>query len=379
MAKHLVNPNAYPWPPVDDEIRAALEAVYRDGSWGKYLGPHCDDLAAAIRDEFQTEFVQLACSGTIAVELALRGVGVRPGDEVVLAAYDFPGNFRAIEAIGARPVLVDIDPANWCLDAKSLEQVEASHAEKIKAVLVSHLHGGMAPMARIMELARARGWAVVEDACQAPGAIVAGRPAGAWGDASVLSFGGSKLLTAGRGGAVLTGDAQIAQRAKIFAERGNNAFPLSELQAAVLLPQIKKLAERNRIRSKNANLLRSELEDLADVLVPLHDEGDAQPVYYKMAWRYISANVPAADSPTRRDEWIAEARSQGVPIDKGFKGFAGRSDKRCRRVGSLQTSEAAAEQTVLLHHPILLADEKVIRQTANALRRATRRFVNSKF
>src|SRR5439155_13714733 len=149
----------------------------------------------------------LACgSGTFAVELALRALKVQPGDEVALAAYDYPGNFLTLHALGARPVLVDVSPGNAVLD---VTQLAAALTPEVRAVIVSHLHGGLAPMRAITELVRSRGVAVVEDACQCPGAVVEGRPTGAWGDAGVLSFGGSKLLTAGRGGAILTPHAGI--------------------------------------------------------------------------------------------------------------------------------------------------------------------------
>ena len=79
---------------------------------------------------------------------------------------------------------------------------------------------------------------MIEDACQAPGAMLEGRRAGTFGDVGVLSFGGSKLLTSGRGGAVLTSDAHMAQRIRLYTQRGNEAYPLSEMQAAVVLPQL---------------------------------------------------------------------------------------------------------------------------------------------
>src|SRR5437868_5651821 len=94
------------WPPRDEAILAALQAAYADGSWGRYHGPHCERLRELLAEMHGTPHVWLCSSGTIAVELALRGLKVSADDEVILAAYDFPGNFRAIEAVGALPVLV---------------------------------------------------------------------------------------------------------------------------------------------------------------------------------------------------------------------------------------------------------------------------------
>src|SRR5205823_4882353 len=103
---------------------------------------------------------------------------------------------------------------------------------------------------------------VIEDAAQAPGALVQGRKAGTWGDVGVLSFGGSKLLTAGRGGAILSSCADIVQRIRAWTFRGNHINPLSELQAAVLLPQLDKLDERNQQRWQSVQLLRNYLTDV---------------------------------------------------------------------------------------------------------------------
>src|SRR6185312_16077629 len=149
-------------------------------------------------------------TGTLAVEAALRALRVGPGDEVVMAAYDYESNFLTLHALGAKPVLVDVHPANWQLDAAKLE---AAFSPQTKAVICSHLHGGLVDMPAVMALTRKHGIGVVEDAAQAPGATVEGKPAGTWGDVGTLSFGGSKLLTAGRGGAMLFRDAQIYQRA----------------------------------------------------------------------------------------------------------------------------------------------------------------------
>ena len=334
------------WPVADEDVRLALEAAYADGSWGRYDGPHGELLENRLAELQQVEHVQLCASGTLAVELALRGLKVAAGDEVILAGYDFSGNFRAIEAVGARPVLIDIEPRTWCLD---VAQLEAAMSPGTKAVIVSHLHGGLADMPRICELATRHGIAVVEDACQNPGAVVAGKPAGTWGDAGVLSFGGSKLLTAGRGGAVLTRRNDVRQRMKVFCERGNHAFPLSELQAAVLLPQVQKLADRNRRRAENVDRLLAACGDIA-ALVPLENDANrGEAVYYKLPWLYQAEQC--ADVP--RETLIAAVRAEGVALDSGFRGFTRRPASVCRKVGSLPHSTSRRRQHPALAPPRL--------------------------
>src|SRR5262249_13838403 len=147
----------------------------------------------------------------------------------------------------------DVAPGNWNLDVTRLSE---AISDRTKAVIVSHLHGGLVPMREVMAVCAARGVVVVEDAAQCPGATVQGRPAGAWGDVGVVSFGGSKLLSAGRGGALLTRRADVAQRARLVLGRGNNLVaPLSELQAAVLLPQLGMLSARHERRAASVRRL----------------------------------------------------------------------------------------------------------------------------
>lgn len=359
----LATPSEVPsWPLPDQEVLTALQRAFHDGSWGHYAGPNSEALQVALRTLSGVEHVNLCCSGTVAVELALRGLQVGPGDEVLLAAYDFPGNFRAITACGALPVLVDLSAGGVVVDP---EQLVAARSPATKAVIVSHLHGQLAPLDTIVTWAQQHGIAVVEDACQAPGATLAGRPVGAWGDVATFSFGGSKLLTAGRGGAVLTRRPEIAQRIKIHCEQGNHAYPLSELQAAVLVPQLHKLPQRHAQRRRAVARLSAALADVAG-LRPLVDREPAHdPAYYKFAL-WFDERVLLSRS---RAAFVAAVEAEGVAIGTGFRGFVQRGASRCRKVGELTHSRAAAEQIVLLHHPVLLADEATLDRVALAVRR----------
>jgi dTDP-4-amino-4,6-dideoxygalactose transaminase len=350
------------WPPDDPEIHAAIEAAVADGSWGKYHAGKCDDLAERLAALHEVAHCCLCSSGTVAVELALRGLQVAAGDEVILAGYDFAGNFRAIDAIGARPVLVDIEPASWCVDANELT---AAANDRVRAIIVSHLHGGLADMPAICKIAEAHGWAVVEDACQATAATVYGRPAGTWGDVGVLSFGGSKLLTAGRGGALLTRHPEILQRIKIYSGRGNNAYPLSELQAAVLLPQVDSLHARNQRRSDNVAYLLNRTAGLRGLMPIRINYEQSHPAFYKIAWLYD----PSALGGCPIDDFLAMACAERIPLDRGFRGFVRRGDRRCRRVGELPHATKAAEATIVLHHPILLSDRHTMDEIADGLQK----------
>ena len=309
-----------PWPPALPAVREALLAAYADGSWGRYHGPHTDRLKEQLADLTGHRHVWLCASGTIAVELALRGLGIGPGDEVILGAYDFPGNFRAIEAVGARPVLVDLAPGSYVIDPQA---IAVAVTPLTKGIIVSHLHGHLADMPALKSVAETHQLALIEDACQVPGALVANRPAGGWGDCGVLSFGGSKLLTAGRGGAVVTSRPEVWQRIKIFAERGNDAYPLSELQAAVLLAQLPQLAAWNAARRRAVAYLTDQTAHGRSLICAFEAPGEGwQSVFYKLPLRVGAGEQPQEESrqEVMRRRFIAALQAEGVAADEGFRG-----------------------------------------------------------
>lgn len=355
--KAVANPVS-DWPRTSDEVLASVSESVQSGHWGKYDGQYTQRLEETLRVFFACSEILLASSGTIAVELALRGVGVKSGDEVVLAGYDFPGNFRAIEAIGAVPVLVDVAQDSWVADAES---VVAAVSEKTTAVLVSHLHGQLVDVPEIRERLGQhsdREILIVEDACQVPGAKLKSQRCGTMGDVGVLSFGGSKLLSAGRGGAVIGNRPELVQRARVFSNRGNDAFPLSQLQAAALIPQFDSLVEFSERRCVAAGELinASALKDCDLIEVGRYVAGSA---WYKVPF--------LIDEKIDRELAIALLKAEGVPADIGFRGFAKRSSRRCRKVGELSHSIAAANRTILLHHPALLEAQQTREQIANGI------------
>ncbi|MFM9961114.1 MAG: DegT/DnrJ/EryC1/StrS family aminotransferase [Planctomycetaceae bacterium] len=355
------------WPLPDAAVEAALRRAFADGSWGQYHGRNCRELSERLATLHDCEHVVLTCSGTAAVELALRGLKLGPGDEVILSAYDFEGNFKNVLLIGAKPVLVDVDPRTGQLD---VSQLEAARSPQTKGIIASHLHGGVVPMPAVRAFADQHAIAVIEDACQMPGAIVQGRVAGAWGDVGVLSFGGSKLLTAGRGGALVTRDDGIAQRIRVHTQRGNDAYPLSELQAAVLVPQLDRLAERNRLRAENVSRLLVLLGDVAGLKCFLVAAGsgdprrayssETQPGFYKLGFWF-----DAAARGCSRDDFACAMRAKGVALDPGFRALHRTHARgRFRAVNELPNATRADESILVLHHPVLLgtaADLQAVR------------------
>jgi dTDP-3-amino-3,4,6-trideoxy-alpha-D-glucose transaminase len=237
--------------PYHDRLAEALDRVARSGRY--ILGPEVD----AFEEEFASYLGVRHCvgvaNGTDALTIALRAVGIGPGDEVVMPSFTFYATAEAALAIGARPVFCDIDARTFCVTP---ETVRAALTPRTRAIVPVHLFGNVAPVPELREL----GVPVVEDAAQAAGAELRGAKAGALGDAGTFSFFPSKNLPClGDGGAIATDDDAICEQARMlrfhgskdkvtFTHVGYNSR-LDELQAAalrVLLPELDGWTERRR-------------------------------------------------------------------------------------------------------------------------------------
>ena len=342
-----------PWPVASAAVKAALQEVVDSNTWGAYDGQSIVDLQTSLQQSFGCAHSMLCCSGTMAVELALRGVGVKPDTEVVLAGYDFPGNFRAIEAVGAKPVLVDVVEGGWIVDPAN---VVSAIGKPTSAILVSHLHGQLLDVEALRKTLP-DSIPIVEDCCQVPGAVFNGQVCGSFGDVSAFSFGGSKLLSSGRGGALLSNDESIIRKAQLFGARGNEAFPLSQLQATVLVPQLSELSQRNVDRQTAVEtIVESVAKSCGSFLT--RPETQTASAWYKLPW--LLRDV------VDREVVLARLQAEGVPVDVGFRGFAKRTGRRCRKVGELPNAIRAASQTILMHHPALLEPADTRQQIISA-------------
>ncbi|MEM6472523.1 MAG: DegT/DnrJ/EryC1/StrS family aminotransferase [Planctomycetota bacterium] len=344
------------WPPDWPEVRAAVEVALREGTWGRYRGPAALELrrvlASITREsvgdvqqgvdmarEPDAEHCRLVSSGSLGVELALRGLGIQAGDRVAVCGYDYPGNVRAIEAAGARPVLIDADPNGNSLCPRKLAKMADSRPQDVQAVIVSHLYGVPAHVAEISEICRQYEWSLVEDACQTPGGIIEGRPAGGWGDAGVLSFGGSKPLTAGCGGALISKSPQIHSRLNRWCDRPSDSTALSEMQATLLLPQLARLPECDSIRHETIQAILSQVPWTSSRLC-----GPPPSITcYKLAWLI-----------DERERLVNELIDRGIPAGVGYRSM--HRSRRFDRFESLRRSIELGERVVVLDHRALLAE-----------------------
>jgi len=239
-------------------------------------------------------------SGTDALLLALKAVGVKAGDEVITSAFSFVASGTTIVMAGATPVFVDVDPATYNLDPA---RVERAISPRTRAIVPVHLYGQPAAMDAVCDLARARGLAVVADAAQAVGAAYGGRPVAAWGDASTLSFYPTKNLGGcGDGGMVLTTRDDVAERVRLLRDHGaprrythvelGGCSRLDELQAALLRVKLRRLPEWNERRRAIARHYSTALAGLP-LGLPI-ERAPARHVYHQYTVRSAKREALAA-------------------------------------------------------------------------------------
>lgn len=260
-----------------EEVEAARRVILSGQlAGGREVAALEEELAALLGVR---EVVAVA-NGTAALELALRALGIGPGDEVITTSFSFFATAASILNAGATPVLVDVDPRTGNLDPRAAADAVTP---RTAALVPVHLYGRPCDMDALTALARRHGLALIEDACQALGARYAGRPAGTFG-VGCFSFHGSKNVGCGEGGAVAVSDRAVARRIRALRNHGSERrhvhahvssnLRLSDLQAAVLRVQLTRLDEVTRRRRELASLYDELLVPAAVVRPPAND-----PVY----------------------------------------------------------------------------------------------------
>lgn len=253
------------------------------------------------KNYINSEYALLMSSGFGAITCALIGLGIGPGDEVIVPGYTYIATALAVTSVGAIPVIADIDET-LTIDAK---EVEKKITKNTKAIIPVHIQGFPCDMDAICEVAKKHGIAVVEDACQADGGQYKGHYLGTIGDAGAFSFNYYKVITAGEGGALVTNNRKIFERALIFHDSaavaffgsqlddtseqvfGGTEFRTSDITGAILREQLKKLPGIISDLHKNKSALIEKLSD-SSLVAPSHDsEGDCATT---LALRFGSAD-----------------------------------------------------------------------------------------
>jgi dTDP-3-amino-3,4,6-trideoxy-alpha-D-glucose transaminase len=296
-------------PELLEELLGTVRMVAEQGAFT--LGTAVEEFEREFADYCETDFAVGVSSGTEALVLALRALDIAPGDGVLVPSNSFIATAEAVSAVGAVPVMMDVDPDTHLVTA---EIVQRHLTPGVRCVIPVHLYGGTVDMDPIVELAREAGIYVIEDACQAHGARYLGRRVGTLGHLGCFSFYPAKNLGAwGDGGAVVTADPALAARVKLLRSHGEGpryhhqliggTARLDALQAAILRRKLRRLDGWNADRRRIGEQLRMELADWVDPVHPAFAAADH--VYHLFV-------VRSDDRDELRDQLAARGIASGI-------------------------------------------------------------------
>lgn len=355
---------------IADEITIALQKVLDNSAFagGSFVAQFEKEFAAFC----QSESAIGVGSGTAALWAALKGLGIGDGDEVITTPNTFIATAEAISLCCARPVFVDINEQTYNIDPELIEKAITS---KTKAIIPVHLYGQMAEMDSIMEIARAHGLYVIEDACQAHGAEYKGRRAGSIGDAGCFSFYPGKNLGAyGEAGAVVTNITELAEKIRVFRDHGQKQkyyhsiigwnARMDGFQGAVLSVKLKLLPEWNEARRNNARLYNELLAGADGVIIPVEAEY-AKHIYHIYAIRAKNRDA-LINALARKDVFCGIHYPVPLHLQDAYKplGYS---------KGSFPVAERCAEELVSLPMFSELTQEqiqKVVKEIRHFLKRS---------
>lgn len=381
------------WPQATEHCRENVLDALDSGNWCR--GPWIDRLEEAFADYHDADHAIAVSNGTVAIELALRAVGVEPGDEVIVPSYSFIASASAVPAVGAIPRFADTDPATYNLDP---DAVSDRITDETVGIVGVHFAGYPMDLDELLPICEEHDLFLIEDCAHAQGSEWKGEKVGTFGAFGTFSFQESKSLPCGEGGIVVTDDDVLAERAatmqnvgRSHGETGYRHYALSsnsrlsELQAALAVAQLEKLPEENEIREANEALLVDELEDVDGVHTKPRDDRITARGYCVENVRYD----PDAFGGLSRDRFVEAMREEGVPVFDGYEvpiyrqpAFFRDQVRRLLPPGvdvpdyrnlHLPGAERLCRENVAYTHRVLLADEEGILTIPDAIRKIRRR------
>lgn len=364
------------WPHFsEDEIAAAIE-VLRSGRVNYWTGEHGRKFEQEFAAASGCKYAVAVANGTVALELALRSLGIGPGDEVIVPSRTFIASASCVAISGARPVFADVDRDSQNITAAA---IEAALTPATRAIIAVHLAGWPCEMKAILELARSKNLLVIEDCAQAHGATCCAKTVGSFGDAAAFSFCQDKIMTTGgEGGMLVTNDSKIYERAWAFKDHGKNYtrsraingngscrrlhnsvgtnWRMTEVQAAIGRRQLLKVPDWHQQRRRNAEILCARLSRLRALRIPVPPNHIDHAFY-----RFYAFLRPEMLKPEwNRDRILHEVSSRGVPCSNGGSGelYLEQAFASSRPAERLTVCHELAETSLaFLVHPTLGKDD----------------------
>lgn len=335
-----------------------------DTGWISSEGPFVERLESGLCQQTGRKHAFAVCNGSAALELAVKAVGIKPGDELIMPTFTIISCALAVIRAGANPVYVDADPHTWNM---KVEDIEPLITEKTKAIMAVHIYGLTVDMDPLIEIAKKHNLKVIEDAAEVIGQTYKGTPCGSFGDISTFSFYPNKHITTGEGGMVLTNDSEIADRCSslrnlcfgrtdrfIHEDLGWN-FRMSNLQAAVGVAQLERLPQTIKKKREIGRLYHKALAGIQNFTLPLARTEYCENIYW--VFGIISENKS-------RDAkwWMSKLAEQGIGTRPFFYPMHMQATlQNCAQTkGKFPISEMIANNGLYLPSGITLCEDQII-------------------
>ena len=374
------------WPEFGAEEEELLLAALRSGKWGSLDGTYVNQFEREFAAFQGAKHAVTTVNATMGLAVAMKAVGLGPGDEVIVPPYTFIATASAALMIGAIPVFADVDPETLLI---SPEKIESAVTPRTKAIVPVHHGGSPVDMDAVMEVAGRHGLRVVEDAAQAHGAAWRGRPVGAIGDVGVFSHQSSKMLTSGEGGTMVTNDPEIDELLwsyrNVGRRRGGEWYEhvrlgwnlrMTEFQAAILLAQLKRFPAQQARRTDAAAYLTERFRDIPGVVALEVPAGVTAHSWYTYHWRWLGAR----QGGLHKMEFARALRAEGIPVLHGYVPINRNEAVRAeiKRLGGPEpvacpaAEKADAEEILAFSSPILMASHEDIDDVVRAVDKVAR-------
>jgi len=378
------------WPHYDEAEERALKQVLESRIWWRTPGTKTLEFEQAFAKFHGAMHGIAVTNGTAALEVAMAGLGIGAGDEVILPDFTFVATASAVLFANALPVLVDVDPGTYCINP---DLVEEAITPRTKAVIAVHMGGHPADLDRLKKITDRKKLALIEDSSHAHASEWKGKRIGTFGVAGTFSFQSSKLMTAGEGGIIISNDEKFERQARSVHDCGRmpgewfyshfiygSNYRLSEWQGAVLQAQLGRLDEQTQVRHRNGRLLDRLLGMIPGITPQKLDDRCTRNGQYA----YIFHVNKKEFAGIATDRFIAAMNAEGIPNQASYpplhqlhmfrngeyrKRLCGKQAKERHAFlkRRFPATQKAAWETVWIPQPALLGDEEDVEEIAASL------------
>jgi len=378
------------WPHYDEAEERALKQVLESRIWWRTPGTNTLEFEQAFAKFHGARHGIAVTNGTAALEVAMAGLGIGAGDEVILPDFTFVATASAVLFANALPVLVDVDPGTYCINP---DLVEEAITPRTKAVIAVHMGGHPADLDRLKKITERKKLALIEDSSHAHASEWKGKRIGTFGVAGTFSFQSSKLMTAGEGGIIISNDEKFERQARSVHDCGRmpgewfyshfiygSNYRLSEWQGAVLQAQLGRLDEQTQVRHRNGRLLDRLLGMIPGITPQKLDDRCTRNGQYA----YIFHVNKKEFAGIATDRFIAAMNAEGIPNQASYpplhqlhmfrngeyrKRLCGKQarERHAFLKRRFPATQKAAWETVWIPQPALLGDEEDVEEIAASL------------